>query len=708
MSEVVKRSGSSPFRARARLIRLLGEELISDEVMAVVELVKNGYDADARRVRVVLEGVTSRENGAGLIRIEDDGYGMDLQTILYSWMEPATHHKRAKGSGGKVRTVRGRVQLGEKGVGRFAADKLGSELELVSRKAGAAEETVVQVGWQHYEHDRYLDEVENSWFTREPLEFAGGRHGTVLLIRKLRARSDTELVGRVHNGLMRLVTPFAGVSEFVIEVSSEEFPGISGRVINPLLATAPYRLTGLVDKQGMLSVEEEGVGDREVDLRPLCQGRFGLEGGGFRETECGPFRVSLNVWDLEPVNRNGTGVDQTRRAAVKACSGVSIYRDGFRVWPYGEKDDDWLELNQRRVNNPTLRVSNNQVIGFVEITHQDNPGLRDRTSREGLIDTGAFFDLKGLVVAALSVLETERFGRRRPGYTAFKKVVRVEEDEVLQSFARVRAVANDANGSQVTGVRGALQEVERLYRERMTEERERYNQVSRLAGTGMAAEVLTDAFARDIAGARRLLSTLQGEVQNEGNVALKNLIETLAERMEAVSEKLDLMEPLYRPKANENAPVNMSGVIYDVVAILGNRLEETGTRVVLAGTGGMEVRINRGHLMQVLMILVENAVGVLKEAGTAGPTVEIRVVDEPGWKGLAVSDNGPGVSEGIRKLIFQPYFSARQAGRGLGLHVARDILDGYNCTLDLVLRQDRPELTGACFEVRFDGRRVVQ
>jgi len=96
----------------------------------------------------------------------------------------------------------------------------------------------------------------------------------------------------------------------------------------------------------------------------------------------------------------------------------------------------------------------------------------------------------------------------------------------------------------------------------------------------------------------------------------------------------------------------------------------------------------------------------MKEAATPDPCVEIKVITESGFKGLLISDNGPGVPPGIRNLIFQPYFSARQAGRGLGLHVARDILEIYNCSLELVL--DRSPLPGACFEIRFDGRRLKQ
>ena len=136
------RSGVVEFRPRARLLKLIGSELISDDVLAVTELVKNAHDADASTVVVEFKGVTS---AAGEIVVRDDGSGMDLDTLLGHWMQPAATSK-AKPSSRFTRT--GRRMLGEKGVGRFAADKLGGQLELISRRKGQRDEVVA---WIHRE-----------------------------------------------------------------------------------------------------------------------------------------------------------------------------------------------------------------------------------------------------------------------------------------------------------------------------------------------------------------------------------------------------------------------------------------------------------------------------------------------------------------------------------------------------------------------------
>src|ERR1700722_14746865 len=114
----------SPLRPRARLLRTLGEELISNEVVAVIESVKNSYDADATRVLIRFVGPLEPEKG--YIEVIDNGHGMDLKTVQSVWMEPATASKRDRPRSEKFK----RRHLGEKGIGRFASSRLAHELEV--------------------------------------------------------------------------------------------------------------------------------------------------------------------------------------------------------------------------------------------------------------------------------------------------------------------------------------------------------------------------------------------------------------------------------------------------------------------------------------------------------------------------------------------------------------------------------------------------
>jgi anti-sigma regulatory factor (Ser/Thr protein kinase) len=145
------------FKARGRLLLLLGDQLIRDAGVAVFELVKNGYDADASRVVVRLENVTDVRHGR--IVVEDDGTGMDWATVTQVWLEPGTDNRQRQRDQGERSPIHHRLPLGEKGVGRFAAHKLGRQIEMVTRERGGPE-IAVAIDWDEMSRVKYLADVE--------------------------------------------------------------------------------------------------------------------------------------------------------------------------------------------------------------------------------------------------------------------------------------------------------------------------------------------------------------------------------------------------------------------------------------------------------------------------------------------------------------------------------------------------------------------
>src|SRR5271157_5052391 len=159
MSDIEKPVDGTALRPRARLLRTLGEELISNEVVAIVELVKNAYDADA--TRVLIKFYDPLEPGKGRIEVIDNGHGMTLSTVQTVWMEPATPSKR-----GKERRTENfkRRFLGEKGIGRFASSRLANELEVISRRKEASKEIYGIFDWRQFEDEnKYLDQILILW-----------------------------------------------------------------------------------------------------------------------------------------------------------------------------------------------------------------------------------------------------------------------------------------------------------------------------------------------------------------------------------------------------------------------------------------------------------------------------------------------------------------------------------------------------------------
>ena len=159
------KSGKTHFRARARLLSIIGKDLISDESIAIIELVKNSYDADATRVEVTMGSLLDAEKS--FVEVKDNGIGMTLDIILNKWMEIGTSSKLQDNSE-RISKKFNRPFLGEKGVGRFAADKLGSKLQLTTRAEMSDEEVVLETDTEIYGTDTYLEEIAAEWKTRTP------------------------------------------------------------------------------------------------------------------------------------------------------------------------------------------------------------------------------------------------------------------------------------------------------------------------------------------------------------------------------------------------------------------------------------------------------------------------------------------------------------------------------------------------------------
>src|SRR6267143_694318 len=386
----------------------------------------------------VQHGFASFQPRARLLKLIGAGLMMDRETLLNGWMEPAGSTKL----GLHLRvTAKGRRVLGEKGVGRFAADKLGRKLELLSRRKGRAAEIHAAFDWDLFDSDTHmLSDIESRWEIRPAREIR--THGTLLRIDGLRTQWTERMYRRLSTRLTRLRCPFEDRADFMIRIESDAFPDYSGELTNDFLDRAPYRIDATFN----------GAGVRvSINGGPPATHRWNGPGS----LTCGPVRVRLYAFDLETEALSKVGPRAEARAWLREWSGVSVYRDGFRVWPYGEPHDDWLRLDQRRVNNPVVRLSNNQVVGFVEITQDGNPDLRDQTNREGIVHTQAFEDLRRFLYFALQILEAERQGVRHP---ASARNERARDAPVRAVDDRLSELASKVEGKIGAQLRAAISE----------------------------------------------------------------------------------------------------------------------------------------------------------------------------------------------------------------------------------------------------------
>ena len=225
-------SGSGALRPKARLLRTLGSDLISSDKVALIELVKNSYDADASVVLIRFHGPL--EEGKGRIEVWDDGHGMDVATLQRSWLDIATDTKRRR-----PRSDGGRRVLGEKGIGRLAAARLGHEMMLVTRMTNA-DEVKLLIDWTDFDReDAYLDQIEVAWEVGAPDVFSDsgaavetfsaaenetwhhGR-GTVVHIDRLSRAWDRDDLLELRTALTRLIRPRPGTGSSLASAEDAE------------------------------------------------------------------------------------------------------------------------------------------------------------------------------------------------------------------------------------------------------------------------------------------------------------------------------------------------------------------------------------------------------------------------------------------------------------------------------------------------------
>jgi signal transduction histidine kinase len=687
------RSAELPFKPRARLLPLLGDQLIRDPEIAVFELVKNAYDADSRTATVVMSQVDDPIRGRIVVR--DSGTGMDWETVTKVWLEPGTDYRVRERNAG-VRTPRyKRLPLGEKGVGRFAAHKLGERITLVTRKEDCPE-VVAEFDWKRFLSDKHLSDVPVTIEERDPEVFEGDKTGTRIEITQLRQQWTRGMVRELARATLSICSPFEESGSFntkIVLKDNEDW-------LKGLLTLED------VTKYSLFQAECTMSGDRleyEYRFEPweamervtAREEKVGGEGAKSLSREDGSkidlsrFRIgrvkmNLLIFDLDPqVLALGVTDKKGLREYLKQNGGIRVYRDGIRVYDYGEPGNDWLNLGGRRVNVPALRISNNLVIGGVSLELAKSSDLVEKTNREGFVEDNASSEFRAAVLYAVTQIEWERQEdkeRIRNAYGSKKS-----KEPVIEDLTAIRKLAEEK------GLDGELTEhVNRIERQ-FLEIRERFL-VS--ASAGLSLTVVIHEVEK---GVEELLLAVEEEKSSR---RVRELARHLADLIEGFAA-------LARGSGSRRE--SASGLISKAVFNTELRLKhhhikfETNMK-----EGDFEARCSRRLIVSTIMNIVDNSIWWLRNKwGEDGrKRLYIGTSRYPSKGGaIVIADNGPGFSDPPEYLT-APFFSRKPDGSGLGLHIADQVMKVNDGRLDFpeVGDLDLPrEYEGAVVALVFKG-----
>ncbi len=741
----VVESGKAPFQPYARLISVLGDQLISDKWIGLIELVKNCYDADAENVTVRFLNFDNPESGKQpVIEIEDDGVGMTKDTVLDIWMKPATPNKlnlKKSNDQEKRYTKKKRVMQGDKGVGRFAIYKLGDHIQLFS-KTEQSDEIEMIFDFSQYasdefvetDHkDQFLDQIQNQWQINQPPKEINNskKQGTLIRITQMRNPWKFEDLDKLYKTFFRMIPPtLPGVTvakDFTIDVFwNEDAYKSKFMTFEQMTGLAPYYFEGSVDASGLLEstfkadnknereikfnlFEEEGLAEK-YDIRALkyFKERFlkkakstnekGKEVEYYvldRKPDVGGFLFFFYGYDLRNMPDQ---LKQTEKDFLKETS-VYLYRDNVRVYPYGEVGDDWLMISKQRAEDRAGHYfSYNDLIGFIFITQTDNPKLRDAADREGLMSiNGVKEDFIAMIQGVLKVM--------KDNVTIAKKKKELEKEKIINSFGaqfdsaysdleKRIATLDDANllASAKTFYAATKQLVQKAKEDlKITQE---------LAGTGMAVEKATHDTMSLL---KRLKSNTESIVRKvEKNKItpeeLKDFLLELEENLEFLYQELQVLQPLFRVARKVTRDVSVLNVTDRVLKYFRRELEGK-IDVKIEGKKDITVKTNTGLILQVLLNLMDNSIYWLGNHPSKSKQILIRVDAEENQ--IIFADSGVGIDEDEKDLVFQEFHTNKADGRGLGLYIVKELLERIDATISVITSPKHKLLKGANFLIQF-------
>ena len=695
-----ERTETIPFRPKARLLRLLGDELIRDPNIAIFELVKNSYDADATYAQVSMLHVS--DPNTGRIVVEDDGTGMDWETITKVWMEPGTDFRlRQRGTNAARSSKYRRLPLGEKGVGRFSSGKLGDAITLVTR-AQDQPEIVLHIDWEQLLESDYLSDALVQIQSREPLVFLEGATGTKIEMSSLRAVWNRGMVREAHRAIGSICSPFGGPEDFkpVLKLNTEHHGWLDGlidpeTVIEQAIFRASGTITGVESEGDFLSYEYEfspppGM-DRVEGRRfeetnwPIPVPRALWSSAGWKPSladhAIGDISFKLHIFDLEPQILHLTTSDRGGlRRYLRQNGGIRVYRDGVRVYNYGEPGEDWLDLGGRRVNSPAGRLSNNLVIGAFSLDLEKSPGLIEKTNREGFVENPAYQSFKNAVMTTVGRVTFHRNEDKLRIRNSYGK----RRERFVEALENLRTVLDQ---------RGLLEEFSTYLDQVEREHLEFRDRLMTSAGAGLSLATVIHEVEK---GIQELNRAVERDVS----------VDRLRELATHLSELVDGLTYLTRRSGRsvENASTLARQSLFNTEYRM--RYHSIVANNTFSSEKDFRVQCSRRLIVATLMNLIDNSIFWLDQKGSKdkvvymGPSRAFR--DGPA---IIVGDNGPGFRD-PPELLAEPFISNKPDGMGLGLHIASEVMKAHDGRLHFPEQGEvdlPPDVTGAVVALIFKG-----
>ena len=672
------------FKPRARILLQLGDQLIRNESIALLELVKNSYDADATEVSVTMQKIDELEKG--IIIVEDNGTGMDMQIIKNVWMEPGSDYKEGLFSKHEKSRIFRRLPLGEKGIGRFGAHKLGDEIELITREQGK-NEVFLRINWTIFKKSKYLAEVPVEIYERKPEYFTGKKAGTKITIKNLRTDWTRGMLRDVYRSINSLCSPFDSPESFKVNIDVDRNDWITGLLTwkdikeyalfnfhcdiegNEIkkfkYKFAPWPTMKKLKEQ-QITEEDDIIGkvkrmvdenNDPIDLSNFHIGKICFKALIFdRDSRI----LSLGVQDKKGLK---TYLDQN--------GGIRVYRDGIRVYDYGEPGNDWLNLGIRRVNMPTKRISNNIIIGAINLSREKSTDLSEKTNREGFVETPAYYTFVSAVLYALEKFENLRKIDKDKLRTLYGPTA--SSEPVISNIEELRNLVD----KKIKGK--TIKDEINKYLTRIEDDYRNINEVLLMsAGAGLNLSIVIHEIEKIISELKKVL------IKEQASDRIITLVKHLANLIEGYSAII---------RKSEMKKEDLMDIIEQSLFNVEYRIEAHKIKVVKDYKnykGNAQTKCARNFIISSIMNIFDNSLWWLKYAQIKNKKIYVSITEEiPEHIAIVIADNGIGFTLPTEEIT-KPFVSAKSGGMGLGLHLTSEIMKSHG---GLLIFPEKGDLT---------------
>ncbi len=413
------------FTFNGNIITELGEESISNPNVAMAELIKNAYDADSTNVSV---DFLDKEKHNASIKISDDGIGMGLSDIKDRFMDIGSPHKRAI-----VKTdTYHRVPVGAKGIGRFASHSLGHKMILFTKSKLEKNGYELEFDWSKFSDSSKATDIDIETWKMAKNKMP---HGTSLEIKELKGSwNDKDKIKSLLRDLNLLISPTDPPKKFKIKENIGDKSVDLPKIKKDFFDKSAYSFKVSLTKKKIFSFEFFKLGKLiKKEKKELSKG-----------LSCGDAKFELYFYYKTPDSwKRNTGAEivgkdlEYIRSVLNEYGGIKLYRDHFRVKPYGDKEADWIGLDQWSRNASDI-PGNTQIFGTVSISKANNPQIEDTTTREGVINNSEYYDLVDFITTAIRefvVLRNAQEKGRVKGHARKSKIktIKVQKSKVTTS-----------------------------------------------------------------------------------------------------------------------------------------------------------------------------------------------------------------------------------------------------------------------------------